>query len=193
MTVGDDDLTTLANVKQYLRIAQANDDALLQTLITNVSDYIQVYLNRKFNSQDYTGIANGSGFGCQQLAFGNYPVSAVSTLTICGNAIPQVAITDGRTRGYRFSEDYIYLNGYEFVNGIANVQCTYTAGFDTLPPSIVQACNELVGLRYREIERIGQSSKVLNGENVNYITDAMQKSVSILLSNWKKVIPILAI
>lgn len=189
MTIGVNDLTTLSAIKQYLRITQSNDDSLLQSLITNVSNAIQQYLNRIFAITDYTMVVNGPGYGCQVLVFENYPVTAVSSVYITGVSIPFVALNDFKTSGYRFDSNNIYLNGYEFCRGIANVQIAYSAGYASVPLSIVQAANQWIGFEYREIERIGQSAKTMNGENVSYVTDAMPKDVALILENWRQVVP----
>ena len=55
------------------------------------------------------------------------------------------------------------MRGYVFTRRAQNVVVTYTAGYDTVPPDIAQACIELVCQRYRERTRIGEVSKALGG------------------------------
>lgn len=189
MTVGANDLTTLASVKEYLRIAKDNDDGLLQSLITGISAAIQQYLNRVILSSDYVMVKNGAGYGQMVMPFDNWPCTAVTSVNLGGTVITQITINNFSNRGYRFDTQNLYLSGYVFPRGWANVIIDYTAGYETVPASIQQAANQWIGYEYREIDHIGHSSKVLAGENVQFITDAMPKDVELMLSTWKKVVP----
>ena len=55
---------------------------------------------------------------------------------------------------------------------------TYTAGYAATPPEIAQACIELVCLRYKERDRIGQVSKNLAGEVVAFSQKDMPADVA---------------
>ncbi len=186
MTVGANDLTTLADVKAYLRLTTDKDDALLQTLITNCSAFIETWTNRIFKSTDYTDVMDGIGWTSRKIAFQNYPCTAVSAVTIDDIVIP--AASNTTEFGYRFNENFLFLNGYSFCEGFQNVVVSYTAGYSATPSDVAQACIQIVALRYRELERIGQHSKVLNGENVNFTTTAVQPDVAITLGHYTKVV-----
>lgn len=190
MSAGPNDLTDLNTLKTTLRVTHSNDDALLQILITNVSDFIQKWLNRTFAVTNYTDIIDGQGYGAQKIILANTPIVSVTSVTICGVVLNNVAITDNKTPGYRYDSNYIYLNCYCLTKGIANVQVSYSSGYTTTPYSVQQACNELVALAYKEISRVGEASKVVSGETVAYITKDMQARVATTLGNWKKVIPV---
>jgi len=184
---GANDLTTLDAVRTYLRLTGTNiGDDILESLITSVSAFIETYTNRVFNETDYTEVRDGIGCNAQKMVFANYPVSAVSAVTIDGTNIPAAASFNDA--GYRFDSQVIVLNGYSFSKGNLNVTLAYTAGYSTIPYDLSQACNELVGLRYREIERIGQVSKIINSENVTFSKDAMPADVLITLNQYRKVI-----
>lgn len=185
MTVGANDLTTLADVKQYLRLTQTSDDDFLQALITSASQFIQTWLCRIIASTSYSEVRDGLGCLSQKMAFANYPVTAVSSVTIDGINIPQAP--NFNSAGYRFNSQFIVLSGYSFNEGFQNIGLNYTAGYATTPPDIARACIQIVGLRYREAERIGQHSKTLNGETVAFSTDAVPPDVAITLGHWQKV------
>jgi len=178
------DLTDLATVKQWLNIAATTDDALLTRLITATSNYIQSWLNRVIASQSYTETRNGTGGTI--LMFSNYPVTAVSSLTIDDVAIPLA--TNTTMAGYRFSNQQIFLQGYGFSRGMGNVTMAYTAGYAAVPQELAQACIELVSLRYRERDRIGHVSKSLAGETVVFSQKDMSDDIRTILNNYKKVI-----
>lgn len=178
------DLTDLATVKQWLSITSSNDDALLTRLVTGASQFIQTWLNRDLASQNYSETRDGHGGNI--LPFRDYPVTAVSSLVIDGDAIP--AAPNTVIRGYRFTDTRLVLQGYSFTRGAANVVINYTAGYATVPPEIAQAAIELVAYKYRERDRIGHQSKSLAGETVTFIVKDMPDGVKAVLNNYKKVI-----
>lgn len=178
------DLTTLANVKQWLNITVITDDALLTRLITASSGFIQSFVGRQFISQAY--VENRSGNNGMLMLFANYPVTAVSSITVNGTAIPLAP--DVKTAGYRFDSASVFLNGYSFTRGFNNCVLSYTAGYAAIPLEIEQACFELIGLRYKERDRIGHVSKSLGGETVTFTQKDMPDDVRRILQNYKKVI-----
>lgn len=188
MPVLSTDLTTLANVKQYLAITTDNDDQLLQTLISNESLFINQWCSRQFMSQNQTEIRNGSGSG-QIIAVNNWPITAVTNFQIYNKVLTQQVLTETCQAGYRFDDQYIYLNGFYLARGVANIQFTYTAGYtpDNLPLEIVQAANELVAFRYKETKHIGKTSEGLTNQSTGYITKSMPDSVAVMLQRHKRV------
>ena len=186
------DLTTLDDVKAWLQSGQnpfpATDDALLGRLITAASRFIQSWLGRQIAVADWLEIRDGSGG--QRLAFANFPVLAVLSLTIDGLAIPP-APADGRfAAGYVFSPTELVLRGYVFTRRARNVVVSYTAGYEATPPDLAQACIELVCQRYRERGRIGEVSKALGGgETVTFSQKDMSDDVKTALSQYRAVAP----
>jgi hypothetical protein len=189
--VAFDDLTTLADVKAWLQTGQSNfpatDDALLTNLVTAASHYIQTWLNRQIASADYLEVRDGTGG--RRMQFACFPVSAVLSLTIDGQAIPRAISTCAA--GYSFSQTQLSVRSYMFGCGIQNVVITYTAGYPITPPEIAQACIELVALRYRERTRIGEVSKSLGGaETVTYSQKDLSDGVKTLLQQYRIVTPV---
>jgi hypothetical protein len=123
------------------------------------------------------------------MQFACFPVSAVLSLTIDGQAIPR-AISNCAA-GYSFSQTQLSVRHYLFGCGIQNVVITYTAGYPSTPPEIVQACIELVALRYRERTRIGEVSKSLGGaETVTYSQKDLSDGIKTLLQQYRLVTPV---
>lgn len=187
------DLTTLGDVKAWLRTGQAafpdTDDALLARLITAASQFIQAWLNRQIASADWREVRDGTGG--QRLAFANFPATAVLSLSIDGLAIPPAADDGGFGAGYVFTPTELALRGYVFTRRAQNVAMTYTAGYAVTPPDIAQACVELVCQRYRERTRIGEVSRALGGsETVTYSQKDMSDDVRLLLSQYRVVAPV---
>jgi hypothetical protein len=178
------DLTTLANVKSWLSppLTTTSDDALLTRLVTAASQFIQTWLNRQIASASYAETRDGNGG--RMLVFANAPVTAVASLTIDGIAVG--AAPNPFAPGYVFSTSTLYLQGFRFIRGFQNIVLSYTAGFAATPPEIEQACIELVALRYRERDRIGQVSKTLAGEVVAFTQKDMPADVATILAQYQR-------
>lgn len=85
---------------------------------------------------------------------------------------------------------WIYLNGYRFNVGMANVNVVYTAGFSSVPADIEQVCIELVANKYKRKDRIGEVSKNLNGMVVSYSTSDLSSDHKEILAIYSQVAPI---
>ena len=180
------DLTTLPNVKAWLQVNGTSDDALLTRLITATSDYITQWLNRQLLSGPVTDVRNGDGG--RRMFLSEYPVTAVSSVTVGAISIP--ASTGYGSAGYLFDDRGVTLTGYRFDRDIKNVTINYTAGYATVPLELEQACIELISLRYRERDRIGHTSKSIQGETTAFMVKDMPPSVLTILNNYKKVVPL---
>jgi gp6-like head-tail connector protein len=186
------DLTTLDDVKAWLRTGQDafpdTDDPLLTRLITAASQLIQSWLRRQIAPGDWQEVRDGTGG--QRLAFANFPVSAVLSLSIDGIDIPPAPSDGGFGSGYVFTEIELALRGYIFTRRAQNVIISYTAGYPVTPPDIAQATIELVAMRYLERTHIGEVSRALGGaETVSYSTQDMSDDVKLALSQYRVVSP----
>lgn len=181
------DLTTLDNVKAWFAppLTTTADDALLARLVTAASAFIQTWLGRTIAATSYSETRNG--FGGTRLFLRHRPVVSVASLTIDGIDVPPAA-GPGQP-GYLFDDGSLYLAGYAFSRGGQNVTVAYTAGYAATPPEIEQACIELVALRYKERDRIGQVSKNLAGEVVAFTQKDMPADVQTLLDQYRAVVP----
>jgi hypothetical protein len=189
------DLTTLANLKMWVKQMGPNeaaglDDGILERLITAASAFIQTWLNRQIASQSYTETRDGHGKRVMPLA--NYPVTAITGVTVDGVAIPPAP--DTLSPGYRLVNDQVVLNGYLFPRGFGNVQIHYTAGYASTPMDIEQACIELCALKYRARDRIGLTSQAMgvagSSQTTAYNTKDMTDEIKTLLQRYRKVAPI---
>jgi uncharacterized phiE125 gp8 family phage protein len=174
------DLTTVANVKDYLDLAVTTKDALLGRLVSAASAWIKSWTNRDFTSGSYSQVLDGND--AAGIMLDQYPVTAVSSLTIDGVAVPSTSYTvDGAL--LRLTD------GTVFRKDVGNVLITYTAGFVTIPADVEQACIELVAWRFTERSRIQQVSKSMGGEVVAFSMAEAPKSTLVILSQYKRVVP----
>lgn len=178
-------LTTLANVKDWLQITGSTSDAILSRMIQAFSDAVANYINRDLGQQSYTVTRDGTG--SNTIVFINYPVTAVTYLTVDGVAIP-LRPAVGRS-GYVFTTTRITLVGYSFTKGEQNVVLTTTAGFAIIPTEIEQAVIEWIADRYASRDRISITSKSLAGETISYAQNDIPDPVVQILQPYRKVVP----
>jgi hypothetical protein len=170
-------LATVAQLKRWLNIdsSRAVDEDLLQELLDRASSFIENSCNRKFLQATYTDAVEGTN--SRYLPLNNYPVIGVTSVTRNGQDVaPSTAYN---CWGYRFDDYGIRLMGYTFAKGDF-VEVVYDSGFAVIPDDIVHATCEIAGLNYRERDRIGLTSKGLQGENTVFMTDISSEAKSVI-------------
>jgi hypothetical protein len=145
------DLTTVAAVKAFGNITTSADDSLLAALVGRASDIIRGYCARDITQGAYVETIDGGGSSAWMAT--QWPVTAVSSVTVNGNAIP--ASTGPTTGGYAFSPDKVVLRGYRFDRGALNVTIAYTAGMAIVPDEIEHVAILTALDAYRGRERDG--------------------------------------
>jgi len=137
------DLTTLANLKAWLGVANSNSDLVLSRLVSAASQQIRTYTSRySFAPRDYTEVRDGPG--TSQLVPLNWPVTDVSSVSIGALSVPQAEAStseldfasgagwslqayDGNPPG---QPQIISLVGYIFHMGRQNITLVYRAGYE---------------------------------------------------------------
>ena len=164
-------------------------DTLLARLITAVSEFIQgpEGIGYQVASQAYALVLDGHG-GDVLVLGAKPPLTAVALLSIDDVAILPAA---SRTAaGYRFSPSAVWVQGYSFTRGRGNVELACTRGWAAVPADLEQAALELIGVRYKERDHIGQDSASMQGQNITFSTRDMPDSVKTVLRAYKKVVPV---
>lgn len=175
------DFCTLEQVKAWLKINSISDDELLETLITQTTEYIRSLMSRDFDSKSYTEIRDGKGIDTIMVA--NWPVTAVASVTVNDLVVPSA--------DYLFDDQTItLLKGWIFTRGRRNIVLRYTAGYTTIPADLQRCCMEMVGKKYRERDRIGINSKTLGGEVVSFTQSDLTDEVKSILRQYQRVAPV---
>ena len=190
-----DDLCLLADVKDYVFRGGGNqtnlDDNLIQRLISAASQWMREETSREFAAMGYNEIRSGAG-GRQTVMFvKNPPIQSVTSVYVDGNNIaPKPAGQTNYTQpGFSFTDDHVTLWGAIFTDGVDNVEIDYTGGYNSVPYDLEQACIEAVAWAYREIDRLGQKSKILAGETVTFDMSAMSDRAQRTLQRYQRVTP----
>jgi hypothetical protein len=181
--------TTGPQVKQYLRIPVTNtdDDGLLRSLADVANMAIAKSLLRNVLSASYTETRNGTGTPTLMLL--NTPVTAVASVSIVGplaqpNVIPPpVSLIQGVD--YAVTPYSLKLYNGRWPRGIANVIVEYTAGYASIPADLGHVAAKVAALRYRELERLGQKSKIIAQENITFDLSEFPPDVEGILDRYR--------
>jgi len=162
-------------------------DALLARMIAAASQFVENWIGYPVASQSYALVLDGHG-GDVLVLGSKPPLTAVTSLTIDGVAIPLAAlVTDS---GYRFSPSSVWVQGYLFTRGRGNIELTCTRGWAATPADLEQAVIEVIAVRFKERDHIGQDSASQQGQNISFSTRDVPADVKRVLENYKKVVPV---
>jgi hypothetical protein len=177
------DLTTLGEVRAWLgfKAATVEHDADLERLISACSTTIQKLIGRNVLSAAYNHFQDGNG--ATFMVVRNSPIVRVANVVIDGRPVDPLQVSfDGAT---------LYLSGgLRFNRGRHNIQLRYTAGYDEVPADLAQVCIETVGLRWRERDRIGQTSKSLAGETTSFSLADFSPTARTVIGSYTRVAPV---
>ncbi len=174
------DLTTLTNVKEYLRITSTDDDNMIQRLISSCSIEMQTYINRYFQVQTYTDSFKGKNKNYHVFKYN--PVQSIISIKVINFEnnyyVPTILFNDEK----QVFIDGIFKRSYL---DYPNCQIIYTAGYTNTPLDVEQACIEWVGVKYKQIESLNMSSKSIAQETTAFIVKDIPDFVKVVLDQYK--------
>lgn len=176
------DLTTVAKVREYLKLEDSLEDAYLATLVSAASAWMKSETGRDLLAANYVETFDGEG--SSGLTLSNGPVASVTSVTVDGDPVPVRATPSDA--GWVLRGDRLELVGYRFSRGVGNVTVSYRAGYEVIPEDLAQAVVMRAGLSYRDRDWAGMSSRIVAGESLDrrgtvdggtwaYINGAVQK------------------
>jgi uncharacterized phiE125 gp8 family phage protein len=180
------ELTTLANLKEYLGIKTANtdDDTFLTNLITRISDDMERQCNRAFHAATYTQYYKGDG--TSKLLLKQYPVNSVASIYDDVDRVwgADTAIDAGDISISQECEGLIILKDDIFSESddIENIKITYNAGYSTIPTDLEFACIKLCAADY--LESKGLVAGFAEGERN---PDKLRKSAKEVIKGYKRI------
>lgn len=147
-------LTTLTNVKEFLqiKIADTNSDALLNNLISRISEEIENFCDRKFidPGTNYTEFFHGYEWK-MHIQVKNYPIINVVSLYDDPNRnYDSNTLIDTADYIIESENGIIRLDGLKFSEGYNNIKVIYRGGYTTVPRDLEDAAIIKVAERYLE-------------------------------------------
>jgi hypothetical protein len=154
MSLDDNALITLANLKVYLNIDSNNTDydSALQQIINSVSTLMETEMDRKLVYATYTDeYLDGSGM--QELYLPQWPVVSVTSIEE-----DETELTEGEDEDFTVYEGYLRKVYGTWARGRRNIKTTFIAGYwvsseeddaDEMPKDIQLACMKQCGIEWK--------------------------------------------
>lgn len=133
------DLVTLDQALPYLQ-QTADENGVIAFLISAVSTKIQKFVGYQFLESTYTRTFNGQGGARQSLP--DRPVISVTSVSIGTRSIPAATPATSTAPGFVADAKCVYLIGHFFERSFQNVTISYSAGYETVPMDVQEACLE---------------------------------------------------
>lgn len=123
-------LTSLARARAWAGVTSTNDDTLITSLISEVSQFIHNYLGRpSITSREYTEISDGQDNVAMLLR--HWPVTGIKQVSVDGANVASYVLEPwhGAPAGF---QQKLSLRGFTFNRGESNISITYDAGYKVL-------------------------------------------------------------
>lgn len=158
-------LVELDDMMRWMQFETHTEDEFLQSAINDWSDTIEKRLKRTILSTTHTDERHDGGR--RSILLHNFPVTAVSSVSIDGGALGSLDYT------YETGPGIVRMcSGREFAGKRGSILVTYTAGFSTVPGDLRRVVKQLVALEYylsaRGNKAIIKAGESLGGGNVSY-------------------------
>jgi uncharacterized phiE125 gp8 family phage protein len=195
MPVGLFALTTLADVKEHLRIeaADSTEDTFLEKLIDRCTSRIESHVNRKLKKRSYAELYDGSG--TQKLLLNQFPITALTSVNI-DQGQDFLPSTDVDIEAIVIQAEEGLLSWSGVVNsssafnagiwsaGVRNIQVVYEAGYDPIPDDLAAACIKLVAVEFNRAREGADAfaAEATAGHSVTWIQGMPQEIDEMLLA-----------
>jgi uncharacterized phiE125 gp8 family phage protein len=195
MPVGLFALTTLADVKEHLRIeaADSTEDTFLEKLIDRCTSRIESHVNRKLKERTFTELYDGSG--TQELLLNQFPIVSVASVNIDqGQDFGAATEIDLDAIIIRSEEGLLSWGGVTDVvggfntgiwtAGVRNIRVEYDAGYDPIPDDLAAACIKLVAVEFNRAREGADAftSEGTAGHSVTWVQGIPQEIDEMLLA-----------
>jgi len=186
MSVVDDALTSLDNVKEWANITgtKSPDEGLLENLINHFTKAFEMYCGvDSFKAATYTEYIDGNG--SQYLFVKNYPLNSITGIW---DDVDWAWATDTEVDSddYRIVEGRYIAHKTYWYKGVQNIKITYSGGYATIPVDLTQVCNEEVYRRYKRRREIEVQIKTLEDGSLHFPSPKFLDSTIQILSKYKR-------
>lgn len=195
MALNTNALISLEDMKAWLGLTITDYDMKVETYINAASQYVEKYLDRELDRQEYT--ENYDGVRSNRLHLWNYPADKPSSIIVSNNwdfsnADP-IDVAD-----YTITRDsVVVVKSGTFGRGNQSIQVTYKAGYNTpnaalqdgedLPSDIRMAAILYVQWLWDKDKNktVGYESKSKQNQNTKYV-QGLPKEIDQMLENYKR-------
>ena len=177
-------LTTLAKVKQYLGITSSTNDALIESLINYVTDYIESLCGgRRFKEATYTNEVYDNPDG-NNLFLRQYPIQSVSVVEYRTGTISSPTYVAFSADDFIVYKPEGYIHFFAMFGGITEgeqaLRTTYVAGYKidfsneltpashSLPFDVAWLATELCTMLFNRRASQGLKAESTEGQSVTY-------------------------
>lgn len=176
------DLTTLAKVKEFLGIGDTLTDAVLSTLVSQVSRAIEAHCHRTFADTNYTEYHDGDL--ANEVPLRQYPIISITSVhEDTARAFGSSALVSADD--YTFEKDSgLLLVDYRLPRGNRNVKVVYRAGYATIPTDVELAANKWAGVEFNRRKSGGSVSESLGNYSTSYEVGPVPKDVDNILEPY---------
>lgn len=180
---------SVANVKMLLekKPSTVRDDGTLQLLVDGASRAARSFIGMDILAAEHTEVRNGTGTGVLMLR--HRPVTALHSVAV---GIPSATRTV-----LLLNTDYVWddrciqlVNGGVFNRGVANVAVSYAAGWADIPGDIRAAVAKWAATKFRELDRLGETSKSTGPQSITFDVSAIPKDVAQVLGMYQSLTPV---
>ena len=196
-------ITTTSKVKTHLGISVSTYDAVIDTIVNSVTDFIEGYCNRRFLETTYTneiydgGEPNQVGGFRNKIMLKQFPVSSVTTVEyMSGSYSSPVWNTLSANFWLLMAKaGYIQSLAGNFARGFQNIRVTYVAGFKidftsnateidptkhTLPADITLVATQLAAKAYDKRFSEGKEREIVEGSQIVWLNELTVEQKSVL-------------
>ncbi|MGE0701408.1 MAG: phage head-tail connector protein [Hyphomicrobiaceae bacterium] len=179
------DLITVATARAALGIVDQADDATLQGFVSRASGVIASYCNRVFAVETVTETFRLDRLQ-EDLLLSRYPVIAVTSIVENGNAL--TVNTDYEVDAAKGIITRLY-NDRAAWWPMCKVTIVYSAGYETKPGNLQQACVELVKSYYLSADRdpMVRSEATEAIGSTSYYSETLPPNVLGLLGQFRNI------
>ena len=177
-------LTTTQDVKTYLGIVGSGEEDLITLLVKLASQAIKTIAGWEIEKATYSNQRIDGGDAIIRLkAKPIDPTGFVIQLNNGTVGVPRWV--DMLTSNYVLHLDEGVVEQIVPLDGILNLQLTYTAGYATIPADLELLCIELVARMYNKRKSEGISSEGMESVNVTYATELLTEFDKAIIEQYK--------
>ena len=187
----------LAGAKELLKLnhLKSEEDAVLKSLVDEISAAVEDYCGRKFVEGNVTEEYDGSG--SRNLMLRNYPINSVASVTRTkeDSADTQVTVESAEYKidseaGMLIMHPVNHVDSSIWIVGDLNYSIVYNTGYAAtdMPKAVINACKTWIAVIFQKANQslFAIQSSVLGGETVTFSNDDIPPQVKLMLNPWRK-------